>query len=47
MNSTPLVAIEKVKKHYPVTTGVFSRVVDHVRAVDGIDLFSTARTCSR
>jgi oligopeptide/dipeptide ABC transporter ATP-binding protein len=33
-----LIAIEQVKKYYPVTAGVFSKVVDHVRAVDGIDL---------
>lgn len=38
MNDKPLVAIEKVKKYYPVTAGVFSKVVNQVRAVDGVDL---------
>jgi len=38
MNDKPLLAVENLKKHYPVTAGVFSRVVDHVRAVDGVDL---------
>ena len=33
-----LLVLEEVKKFYPVTAGVFSRVVDHVRAVDGVDL---------
>jgi oligopeptide/dipeptide ABC transporter ATP-binding protein len=36
--SEALLSIEQVRKYYPVTAGVFSRVVDHVRAVDGIDL---------
>lgn len=38
MNRCALIAIEQVKKYYPVTAGVFSSVIDHVRAVDGIDL---------
>ncbi|MBN2439539.1 MAG: dipeptide ABC transporter ATP-binding protein [Deltaproteobacteria bacterium] len=38
MNDKSLVAIKQVKKYYPVTAGVFSKVVDHVRAVDGVDL---------
>jgi peptide/nickel transport system ATP-binding protein/oligopeptide transport system ATP-binding protein len=38
MNERPLVSVENLKKHYPVKAGVFSRVVDHVRAVDGVDL---------
>lgn len=38
MNDKPLIAVEKVKKYYPVTAGVFSRVVNQVRAVDGVDL---------
>jgi oligopeptide/dipeptide ABC transporter ATP-binding protein len=38
MNDKPLLAVENLKKHYPVTAGGFSRVVDHVRAVDGVDL---------
>lgn len=38
MNDKPLMTVENLKKHYPVTAGVFSRIVDHVRAVDGVDL---------
>ena len=38
MNGNALVKIDEVKKYYPVTAGVFSRIVDHVKAVDGVDL---------
>ncbi|MCE5264524.1 MAG: dipeptide ABC transporter ATP-binding protein [Deltaproteobacteria bacterium] len=38
MNDKPLVSVEKVQKYYPITAGVFSRVVNQVRAVDGVDL---------
>ena len=38
MNDRPLMTVENLKKHYPVTAGIFSRIVDHVRAVDGVDL---------
>ncbi len=33
---TPLLEVEGLKVHFPVRRGIFSRVVDHVRAVDGI-----------
>lgn len=33
-----LVAIERLKKFYPITSGIFSKVTNHVRAVDGVDL---------
>lgn len=32
----PLLRVEGLVKHYPVTAGVFGRVVDHVKAVDGV-----------
>lgn len=32
----PLIQIDNLKKHYPIKQGVFSRVVGHVRAVDGV-----------
>ena len=32
----PLLEVEDLKVHFPVRRGVLSRVVDHVRAVDGI-----------
>jgi oligopeptide/dipeptide ABC transporter ATP-binding protein len=34
--SGPLVDVRNLKKHFPVKKGVFSRVVAHVRAVDGV-----------
>ena len=38
MPNTPLVIAENLKKHYPIRrTGLFSRGVDILRAVDGID----------
>ena len=33
-----LIQTERLKKYYPVTAGVFSKVVNHVKAVDGVDL---------
>ncbi len=33
-----LVRIEGIKKYFPVTSGVFSRVSNFVKAVDGVDL---------
>jgi len=33
-----LVTLRGLKKHYPITGGLFNRVVDHVKAVDGVDL---------
>ncbi len=38
MQNDPLVSTEKLKKFYPVTAGIFSRIINHVRAVDGVDL---------
>ena len=32
----PLLRVEGLVKHFPVTAGVFGRVVDQVRAVDGV-----------
>ena len=32
-----LLSVRGLKKHFPIRTGVFSRVKGHVRAVDGID----------
>ncbi len=34
--TTPLLEVENLKVHFPVRRGVLARVVDHVRAVDGI-----------
>ncbi|MBV8504757.1 MAG: ATP-binding cassette domain-containing protein, partial [Alphaproteobacteria bacterium] len=33
---TPLLEVEGLKKHFPIHTGVFSRVSGQVYAVDGI-----------
>ncbi len=33
----PILSVENLKVYFPIRTGVFSRVVDHVRAVDGIN----------
>ncbi|MBZ4660271.1 MAG: dipeptide transporter ATP-binding protein [Desulfacinum sp.] len=37
-NASELVVLKKVKKHYPVTGGVFRRQVGTVKAVDGVSL---------
>ncbi|MGY6586817.1 MAG: ABC transporter ATP-binding protein [Wenzhouxiangella sp.] len=34
----PLIQVENLQTWYPVTGGFFGRVVDHVRAVDGVSL---------
>ncbi|QDT70529.1 Glutathione import ATP-binding protein GsiA [Planctomycetes bacterium MalM25] len=34
--TTPLLEVTDLKVHFPVRRGVLSRVVDHVRAVDGV-----------
>ncbi len=34
--ATPLLEVENLEVHFPVHRGVLSRVVDHVRAVDGV-----------
>lgn len=38
MKEEAIVQVAKVKKYYPITAGLFSKVVDYVKAVDGIDL---------
>jgi len=38
MNSEILVNIENIQKYFPITGGLLSRVISHVRAVDGVDL---------
>ncbi len=35
-SETPLLEVKDLKVHFPVYGGVFRRVVDHVRAVDGV-----------
>ena len=34
-----LVHIENVEKYYPIRSGLFSKIVNYVKAVDGVDLF--------
>ncbi len=34
----PMLEVQDLKKYFPIKTGVFSRVVGHVKAVDGINL---------
>jgi oligopeptide/dipeptide ABC transporter ATP-binding protein len=34
-----LVRVENLEKYYPITSGLFSKVTGHVKAVDGVDLF--------
>ncbi|MBZ0304201.1 MAG: dipeptide ABC transporter ATP-binding protein [Anaerolineae bacterium] len=41
-SSYTLLEVHDLKKHFPITGGVFSRVVGHVRAVDGVS-FSVKR----
>jgi oligopeptide transport system ATP-binding protein len=40
--AVPLLEVKDLKVHFPVFGGVFRRVVDHVRAVDGVS-FQVAR----
>ncbi len=35
-NQDPVVSIRNLKKYFPIKTGVFSRTVGHVKAVDGV-----------
>ncbi len=37
----PLLQVKNLKMHFPIRSGVFSRIADHVRAVDGVsfDIF--------
>gem|GEM_PF-6760840 len=34
--SSPLLEVKDLKKHFPIQRGVFRKVVGHVKAVDGI-----------
>ncbi len=34
---TELITISDLKVHYPIRSGFFNRVTDHVYAVDGVD----------
>lgn len=34
--TAPVIAVRDLKKHFPIRTGVFSRVTGHVKAVDGV-----------
>jgi oligopeptide/dipeptide ABC transporter ATP-binding protein len=34
----PMLEVKGLKKYFPIRTGVFTKVVGHVKAVDGIDL---------
>lgn len=36
MNSAPILAVKRLRKHYPVKSGIFSRVQDYIYAVDDI-----------
>jgi peptide/nickel transport system ATP-binding protein len=36
--SSPLIRLQQLQIHFPVRKGLFRRVVDQVRAVDGVDL---------
>jgi oligopeptide/dipeptide ABC transporter ATP-binding protein len=38
MNGETILKVEGLRKYFPIRRGVFSRVVGHVRAVDGVDL---------
>ncbi|MCB0121460.1 MAG: ABC transporter ATP-binding protein, partial [Caldilineaceae bacterium] len=35
---TTLLEVQNLKKHFPITKGIFRRTVGHVKAVDGVDL---------
>ena len=37
LGETPVISGRGLKRHYPLTKGVFKRVYGHVRAVDGVD----------
>ena len=36
MSEQPLIQVENIKKYFPITGGVFSRTVGHVKAVDDV-----------
>ena len=33
----PLLELEQLKMHFPITRGLLHRLVGHVKAVDGVD----------
>jgi oligopeptide transport system ATP-binding protein len=37
MDISPLIRLDNLKKYFPVRTGIFSSIVNFIRAVDGID----------
>ncbi|WP_103104963.1 ABC transporter ATP-binding protein [Brevibacillus reuszeri] len=37
MTKTPLIEVRNLKKYYPIRKGLLKRVVNHVKAVDGLD----------
>jgi peptide/nickel transport system ATP-binding protein len=37
--STRILEVRNLKKHFPIQKGFFRRIVGHVRAVDGVDLY--------
>ena len=39
MSADVLLEVKDLKKYFPIRKGLFSRVVGHVKAVDGVDLF--------
>jgi oligopeptide transport system ATP-binding protein len=39
MQNDVLLEVKGLKKYFPLTKGIFSRVYGHVKAVDGVDLF--------
>ncbi len=38
LERTTLLEVQNLKKHFPITKGLFRRTVGHVKAVDGVDL---------
>ncbi len=38
MNEPPLIELQQLEVYFPIKKGLFRRTVDHVKAVDGIDL---------
>ena len=44
-DAAPLLQVKGLKKHFPIRTGFFNRVVGQVRAVDGVDFELAAGEC--
>jgi ABC-type microcin C transport system duplicated ATPase subunit YejF len=42
-DSEVLLQVEDLKKHFPIQAGVFRRVVNHVKAVDGVSFEGASR----